>query len=164
MIGAFIVIFTIRSVATFWTDFLWFSDLGQAGTWRTLILTRVWLVLVATVVAAILFWVNLALADRLSPRTLSLSGSPDEELLERFQEWVTPRVRWVRLVVAGFFGLMVGLGASVWWRDWLLFRHGGSFGVVDPIYSNDIGTYVFKLPFYRDVFGWTFQLFLVIAW
>jgi uncharacterized membrane protein (UPF0182 family) len=163
MIGVFIVIFTIRSVATFWTDFLWFSDLGQAGTWRTLVLTRVWLVLVATVIAAILFWVNLALADRLSPRTLSLSGSPDEELLERFQDWVTPRVRWVRLVVAGFFGLMVGLGASVWWRDWLLFRHGGNFGISDPIYNNDIGTYVFKLPFYRDVFGWTFQLFLVIA-
>ncbi len=163
MIGAFVVIFTIRSVATFWTDFLWFSDLGQARTWRTLILTRVWLVLAATVVAAILFWVNLALADRLSPRTLSLSGSPDEELLERFQDWVTPRIRWVRLVVAGFFGLMVGLGASVWWRDWLLYRHGGSFGIVDPIYNNDIGTYVFKLPFYRDLFGWTFQLFLVIA-
>jgi uncharacterized membrane protein (UPF0182 family) len=162
MIGAFIVIFTIRSVATFWTDFLWFSDLGQSATWRTLILTRVWLVLAATIVASILFWVNLALADRLSPRTLSL-GSPDEELLERFQEWVGPRVRWVRLAVAGFFGLMVGLGASVWWRDWLLFRHGGDFGIEDPIYNNDIGTYIFKLPFYRDVFGWTFQLFLVIA-
>ena len=162
MIGAFIVIFTIRSVATFYTDFLWFSDLGQSGTWRTLILTRVWLVLGATIVASILFWVNLAVADRLSPRTLSL-GSPDEELLERFQDWVTPRVRWVRLVVASFFGLMVGLGASVWWRDWLLFRHGGNFGISDPIYNNDIGTYVFKLPFYRDVFGWTFQLFLVIA-
>jgi len=163
MIGAFIVIFTIRSVATFWTDFLWFSDLEQSGTWRTLILTRVWLVLVATVVASILFWVNLALADRLSPRTLSLSGSPDEELLERFQDWVAPRVRWVRLLVAGFFGLMVGLGASVWWRDWLLYRHGGDFGITDPVYGNDIGTYIFKLPFYRDVFGWTFQLFLVIA-
>ncbi len=162
LIGAFIVIFTIRSVATFWTDFLWFSDLGQSATWRTLILTRVWLVLAATVVASILFWVNLALADRLSPRTLSL-GSPDEELLERFQEWIEPRVRWVRLAVAGFFGLMVGLGASVWWRDWLLFRHGGSFGIEDPIYNNDISTYIFKLPFYRDVFGWTFQLFLVIA-
>ncbi len=163
LIAAFVGILTIRSIATFWTDFLWFSDLGQSGTWRTLILTRVWLVLAATAVAIVLFWVNLAVADRLSPRTGSFSGSPDEELLERFQEWIGPRVRWVRLAVAGFFGLMVGLGASQWWRDWLLFRHGGDFGIEDPIYGNDVGVYVFDLPFYRDIFGWTFQLFLVIA-
>ncbi len=163
LVLGFVAILTVRSIATFWTDFLWFSDLGQARTWRTLILTRVWLVAVATLVAVVLFWVNLALADRLSPRTRSFSGSPDEELLERFQDWVGPRVRWVRLAVAGFFGLMVGLGASVWWRDWLLFRHGGDFGIVDPIYNNDVGLYVFSLPFYRDLFGWTFQLFLVIA-
>ena len=89
-IGGFILLLTVRSLATFWTDFLWFDDLGQARTWRTLILTRVWLVLAATVVAAVLFWINLAVADRLSPRTGAFSGTPDEELLERFQEWVGP--------------------------------------------------------------------------
>ena len=98
---AFIGILTIRSIATFWTDFLWFSDLGQSRTWRTLILTRVWLVLAATLVAMLLFWINLAVADRLSPRTGSFGGSPDEELLERFQTWIAPRVRWVRIAVAG---------------------------------------------------------------
>ena len=159
----FVGILTVRSIATFWTDYLWFADLGQTRTWRTLILTRVWLVLAATAIAAILFWVNLAVADRLSPRTRSLTGSPDEELLERFQEWVSPRERLVRFAVAGFFGLMVGLGASVWWQDWLLFRHGGQFGITDPIFGNDVGTYVFQLPFYRALFGWTFQLVLVIA-
>ena len=164
LIAGFVGVLTIRSIATFWTDFLWFSDLGQARTWRTLMLTRVWLVLAASVVAIILFWVNLAVADRLSPRTGSFSGSPDEELLERFQDWIGPRVRWVRLAVAGFFGLMVGLGASQWWQDWLLFRHGGTFGKVDPIYGNDVGLYVFQLPFYRDLFGWTFQLFLSLPW
>ena len=98
-----VLLFTLRSIATFWTDFLWFDSVGQTRVWRTLIFTRVWLVVIAAVVAFILFWANLVLADRLSPRRPALSGSPDEDLLERFQTWVAPRIRWVRLGIAGFF-------------------------------------------------------------
>ncbi len=163
VLGFIVLLFTMRSIATFWTDFLWFDSLGLNGVWRTLVLTRVWLVVIATVVAAVLIWVNLWLADRLSPRGRMLGGSPDEELLERWQEWIGPRETWVRLAVALGLGLMLGLGASLWWEDFLLFRHGGDFGVVDPIFSNDVGVYVFDLPFYRALFGWVFQLFVVIA-
>jgi uncharacterized membrane protein (UPF0182 family) len=65
--------------------------------------------------------------------------------------------------VAAFFGVLLGLGAAAWWRNFLQFRHGGDFAIEDPVHMNDIGLYVFRLPFYRDLFGWTFQLFLVIT-
>ena len=39
------LILTLRSIAVFWTDFLWFDSIGQTGVWRTLIFTKVWLVL-----------------------------------------------------------------------------------------------------------------------
>jgi uncharacterized membrane protein (UPF0182 family) len=158
-----ILLLMLRSIATFWTDFLWYDSVDQTRVWRTLIFTRVGLVIVASLVAFALFYANLWLADRLSPRGLIPAGSPDEELLERFHDWIAPRVVRVRLAVSAFFGLMIGLGAASWWQDFLLFRHGGSFGKTDPIFENDIGLYVFKLPLYRDLFGWGFQLFLVIA-
>ncbi len=161
--GLVVLLLMLRSIATFWTDFLWFDSIEQTGVWRTLIFTRVWLVLVAAVVAFGLFWANLVLADRLSPPRPAFSGSPDEELLERFQTWMAPRRTLVQLLVAGFFGLTIGLGAAAWWEDFLLFRFGGDFGIVDPIYENDVGFYVFQLPFLRSIFGWTFQLFLVIS-
>ena len=164
MLGVFLVLLLmLRTFAVFWTDYLWFDSVQQTDVWRTLIFTRVWLVLAASLVAFTLFWLNLALADRLSPRTRTFGDSPDDELLDRFQEWVTPRVGWVRLLVAAFFGIMLGLSAAVWWEDWLLFRYGGSFGILDPIFSNDIGNYVFQLPFYRSLFTWAFQLVLVIT-
>ena len=163
LVAGFALLLALRSIAVFWTDYLWFDSVDQTGVWSTLIFTRVWLVLAAAVVAFLLFWGNLWLADRLSPRVGISTGNPDEEIIERFQDWVSPRVRWVRIAVAAFFGLMLGLGAAVWWEDFLYWRHGGDFGVVDPIFSNDIALYVFRLPFYRSVFGWTFQLFLVIA-
>jgi uncharacterized membrane protein (UPF0182 family) len=163
---AVIVIGTLvtgRFFATLWTDYLWYQSVGQTGVWRTLVFTRVGLVVVASVVAFGLFWGNLWLVDRLSPRRRVPTGTPEEELLARFQEWIEPRVSRVRLLISGFFGLMLGLGASVWWQQWLLFRYGSSFGATDPIFDNDLSLYVFQLPFYSVLFGWFFQLVLVIA-
>ncbi len=158
-----VLLLMMRSIATFWTDFLWFDSVDQTGVWTTVLYARVGLVLVATVVAFLLFFGNLWLADRLSPRRPPLAGSPDEELLERYQEWIAPRIRWIRLGVSAFFGLMVGLGAAVWWKEYLLYRNGVEFGITDPIFHNDIGLYVFNLPFYRALFGWAFQLLLVVT-
>ncbi len=131
--------------------------------WRTLVFTRVGLVIVASLIAFGLFWVNLWLVDRLSPRRRVPTGTPEEELLARFQDWIEPRVSRVRLAISGFFGVLLGLGGSVWWQEWLLFRNGTEFGTADPIFDNDLSLYVFQLPFYNVLFGWFFQLVLVIA-
>ncbi len=161
--GLIILLFMLRSIATFWTDYLWFDSLSLTGVWSTLVFTKVWLVLAATIAAALLIWLNLWLANRLSPRTRAAPGSPDEELLERWQQWVAPRENLIRFAISAGLGLLLGLGASLWWQDFLFFRHGGDFDLVDPIFKNDVGLYVFQLPFYRSVFGWLFQLFIVVA-
>jgi uncharacterized membrane protein (UPF0182 family) len=153
----------LRSLATLWTDYLWYSSVGQVGVWTTLVFTRLWLVIAASLVAAGIHWLNLFIVDRLSPRRGVMPGSPDEELLMRYQTWVEPRSGRVRLAAAAFFGILIGLGAGSWWQDWLLFSKGGSFGLSDPIFNHDIGLYVFDVPFMRDVFGWAFQLTLVLT-
>jgi uncharacterized membrane protein (UPF0182 family) len=160
VIGALV---TGRFFATLWTDYLWYQSVGQTGVWRTLVFTRVGLVIVASAIAFGLFWLNLWLVDRLSPRRRVPTGTPEEELLARFQEWIEPRVSKVRFAVSAFFGIMLGLGGSVWWQEWLLFRNGTSFGANDPIFENDLSLYVFQLPFYSVLFSWFFQLVLVIA-
>ncbi len=162
---ALLVVFfiAVRSLATLWTDYLWYDSVSLTGVWSTLVFTKVWLVVFAALFAFAMFWLNLYIADRLSPRLGVIPGSPDEELLERYQMWVEPRAGWLRLLAAGFFGVLLGLGAAAWWQDWLLFSKGGSFGFVDPIFENDVGLYVFDVPFLRDVSGWAFQLILVLA-
>src|SRR3990170_6765685 len=155
------VLLSLRGLATFWTDYLWFDSVGFAGVWKTLTFSQVILVLIGTVVAFLLLFLNLVLADRLAPRQSLVAGSPDEEIVERFQGWVSRRVLKFRLAVAGFFGLLIGLGAGAWWEHLLLFQNRQSFGATDPVFENDLGFYVFEVPFYRDVFGWAFQFFLI---
>ncbi|GMQ86719.1 MAG: UPF0182 family protein [Acidimicrobiia bacterium] len=163
-IGLLVLAFvTARSLATLYTDYLWYNAIGNVGVWRTLVFTKVWLVVFASLFAFVAFWINLFIVDRLSPRLGVVPGSPDEELLERYQMWVEPRARWLRIAAAAFFGILLGLGAAAWWEHWLLFSKGGSFGLVDPIFGNDVGLYVFDAPFLRDLTGWGFQLILVLA-
>lgn len=164
ILGAVVVaLLLLRSAATLWTDYLWYESVGHVGVWTTLVFTRLWLVLAAAVVAAALFWVNLFIVDRLSPRRGVAPGSPDEELLMRYQMWVEPRVGRIRLAVSAVFGVLVGLGAAAFWQDWLLFSKGGAFDLADPIFNHDIGLYVFDVPFLRDLFAWAFQLLLVLT-
>jgi uncharacterized membrane protein (UPF0182 family) len=162
VVGGFFLLLTARWLATLWTDYLWYSQLDSASVWSTLTFTKVWLVLGASVVALLVIWANLWLVDRISPRSLlSLEGTPDQELLERYQIWISPRAWQVRTVFSLFFGLLLGLGAAAWWQDWLRWRNGVPFGVADPIFNNDVSMYVFGLPLYRDIYGWLFQLLLI---
>ncbi len=159
----FVGLIFLRSMATLWTDYLWYSSVGQVGVWTTLVFTRLWLVLAASLVAIGIVWLNLYLVDRISPRRGVMPGSPDEELLMRYQTWVEPRSGRLRFGASAFFGILLGVGAAAWWEDWLLFSRGGSFGLADPIFNHDIGLYVFDVPFLRDVFAWAFQLVLVLT-
>ena len=161
VVGAFILLLMARWIATLWTDYLWYRSLGAREVWLTLTFTQVWLVAAAITIAFLVVWINLFVVDRISPRTFVFAETPDEELLERYHEWVEPRARLVRFGFSAFFALLVGLGAATWWPNWLQWRHGVPFGLVDPIFEVDISRYVFGLPLYRDVYGWTFQLLLI---
>jgi len=155
------VLLTLRGLATFWTDFLWFDSVNLTSVWSTLLLSRVAPVVVASIVAFLLLWINLVFIDRISPRFQLIEASPEEEIVERFQEWVEPRIRRVRLALAVLFGILVGLGTAVWWEDILLFFNSTSFGTADPVFGRDISFYVFQLPLLRDLYSWGFQLLVL---
>ena len=54
----FVGLITLRSLATLWTDYLWYSSVGHVGVWTTLVFTRLWLVLAAALLAFAIVWVN----------------------------------------------------------------------------------------------------------
>lgn len=155
-----VLLLSLRAIATFWTDYLWFDSLDLAGVWRQLISARVILGVAAGLVFFVLLWGNLVLADRLAPRFRSVVG-PDDDLLVRYRELVAGRQRLVWLVVSLVVVIIPAFSASAQWREWLLFRNGGSFGVEDPEFGRDIGFYVFELPFLSTVVDWVFVFLLV---
>jgi uncharacterized protein len=156
VVGA-VLYLALTALGTLWTDFLWFDSIGYAGVWQRKWGMSIFLGVVGIAVAFILLWVNLRIADRLSPRWAPFDLSEEEELIERFREWIEPRARQVRLWVTGFLALLLGLAVASWREDVFLFLNTQSFAVNDPIFGQDVGFYVFELPLWTDIADWVFN-------
>src|SRR5438128_10932917 len=68
LIGLFILITTLRSIASFYTDYLWFQSIGQTGVWRGVLGTKLTLAAVFIALFFVLLWINLMIADRIAPK------------------------------------------------------------------------------------------------
>jgi uncharacterized membrane protein (UPF0182 family) len=163
VIGAvllFFLITSLRGIAGFYTDYLWFDSLHLAGVWKGVLGAKLALAAIFTVAFFVLMWVNLVIADRLAP-PFRPTG-PEEEFIERYHEIIGGRSSWVRAGTAIVLALIAGPPVAGEWNSWLLFTNGGSFGIKDPQFNTDIGFYVFKLPFLSFVSGWLFAAVLIV--
>jgi hypothetical protein len=80
-----------------------------------------------------------------------------------FREALTPRALLMVVVIAGvLLGMIVGVGASRWWRDVALAWQGVTFGINDPLAGRDLGIYVAQLPVWRAAHGF-FLLLVLLA-
>ena len=159
--AAFIIMaLSLRGIAGFYTDFLWFDSLDRTDVWGTVLGAKVVLTLIFFGVFFALLWLNLFLADRSAPQT-RVPG-PEEELLARYHDLVAGRSRLVRAVVSFFFALLAAAGVRSQWEEWLLFVNRQDFGITDPQFGTDIGFYLFQLPFLTYVVDWAFAAFIII--
>lgn len=155
-----VLLLSLKGLAGFYTDYLWFESIGQEDTWRSLLAAKVVPALVFTIVFFVILLANLLIADRLAPKYRSMG--PEDELVERYQRAVAPYTGRIRVGVALFFALIAGVGVASQWRQWVLFTNRVDFGVEDPQFHQDIGFYVFQLPFLRFVADWLFAGLVIV--
>lgn len=159
-VALFLLVTSLRGIAGFYTDYLFFESLGLEGVWRGVLGARIVLGLIFTGLFFVLLLANLIIADRLAPKFRP--AGPEEELLERYHQAVGRRAGAVRVGVALLFAVIAGSGVSSQWNSWILFTHRVDFGITDPLFDTDIGFYVFQLPFLSFVVNWLFAAFIII--
>jgi uncharacterized membrane protein (UPF0182 family) len=147
--------------ATFYTDLLWFRETGFQSVFTTQIWTKTYLGLAFGGAFALVMLVNLWVVQKItSPYRLF---TQQDQVLERYRATLRPYFRWGVIGLSVLFGLFAGSGAVSQWRKWLLFSHSEPFGIADPQFAKDIGFYVFRLPFLRFVFTWSFSSLIMIT-
>ena len=147
-----------RAVATFFTNYLWFDSVDLNSVWLKILITKSALVAATSLLAFAFIFINLMLAVRATPVMDIFESFDSQDPLSRFREFVNERFLKYRLWGAIGLSLFLGAGASQLWEQVLLFLNQKSFGVTDPIFQNDISSYVFGLPLYRLFVSWGFQL------
>ncbi|HEX2296691.1 MAG TPA: UPF0182 family protein [Actinomycetota bacterium] len=142
------------SIARFYTDVLWFQEVGFESVLWTSIRTQALVGLVVAVAVAAIVWVNLLVAARAAPVYGGFVGGGGRTIvdpMERYRDALTPYLRWLRIGVAAGLGVLAGIGASAAWRTVLLWLNRVPFGERDPQFDRDVAFYVFDLPFFRTV-------------
>lgn len=156
IIGAVLVaIFLLgsRLIGTY-IDWLWFDEVNATGVFTTTLFTRVVLFLLVGLLVGGAVFVALLIAYRSRPVFVPVASQEDP--LARYRSTVVARVRLFGLGIPAVIGVIAGLSAQSDWETVQLYLNGGEFGKVDPEFGNDIGFYVFDLPFYNWLLTWIF--------
>lgn len=150
-------------LSTFWTERLWYRSIDFGGVFTTMILTRVVLFIVFGLLMALVVGANMYLAHRFRP--VFRPASLEQTSLDRYREAITPMRKLLLVGVSLLLGAFAGASASGAWRDYLMWRNGGSFGENDPYFSRDIGWFVFDLPWWHYVvdFGMALAVVALVA-
>ncbi|NLE73761.1 MAG: UPF0182 family protein [Actinobacteria bacterium] len=150
-------------LSSFWSEILWFDEVGYRG----IFLTRIWAPLALGVVAGIVFfavfYLNLRLARRLSPRLRVAARNQDDEGTEILELIPTPdrSVNRILLIGSMVVALFFAVGTAGGWQEILLFFNRVDFGYTDPIFNRDASFYVYVLPILRRLLGFFSSLLIV---
>jgi uncharacterized membrane protein (UPF0182 family) len=161
LIAVATVYLVLTALGTLWTDYLWFDSIGFEDVWLRRWGLSIILGAIGIAVAFIIIWVSLQLVDRMSPRWAPFDLTEEEELIERFREWVEPRVRQVRFWITGGLAVLLGLTVSTWRDEVFLFMSAQETGVADPIFGQDLGFFLFRLPLLGTITDWVFNLLVL---
>ncbi len=154
------LLFAGRWTATLLADRWWTAELSPAAVsfiteWHLL---RFTLDVAGCVVASAWFVGHLLLVYRAVGTVQVRRNVANLE----FREALTPRALLTIVIVSGvMLGVLVGVGASSWWREMMLAWHGVPYGINDPLLNRDLGTYVAQLPVWRAAHGFLVLLVLL---
>ncbi|MDW8107510.1 MAG: UPF0182 family protein, partial [Armatimonadota bacterium] len=155
IIGAVLLLMLVGGVLVdLYTEYLWFvHDVNYPQIFGRILVLR-WLLFLAVAVGFFVFaWINLRIANRVA----GAAELPDLTLragrIVRITRAVRQGTYYLLVLGALAFALFVGLSASAYWHELMLFLNAQPFGIRDPLFGIDVGFYVFRLPFLSFLAG-----------
>ncbi|MCI1020189.1 UPF0182 family protein [Microbacterium sp. C5A9] len=154
IIAALIAVFFV--FASFYTEFLWFDQVGFAGVLTTQWFATAVMFVVGFLGMAVPLFVAIQLAYRLRPVYVRLSSQ-----LDRYQEVIEPLRRLAMWGMPIFFGLFAGFSAASQWKTVWLWANGVATDTLDPQFGLDTGFYMFAMPFYSILLAFVSAVLLL---
>jgi uncharacterized protein len=156
LVLALVLLFAALEAVPFYTDWLWFEEVGYSSVFLRVVSLRGGMFLMVGLGSFLFLWVNLRAAAATRPPDVFWEleeplGLPSRVILE-------PLLRRALIPLTLAVALLFGLSASTDWQTLLVYQSAQPFGVTDPIFGRDIGFYVFRLPFWRRALDWVFLL------
>ncbi|MCZ6549774.1 MAG: UPF0182 family protein [Deltaproteobacteria bacterium] len=159
-LAVFVLVLFLGQTITLYTDLLWFREVEFAHVFTKMLFIKVLLGLVFGGLFFLILYINIKLAARLQsevpiPDTQTDVNLPSPELID-------PLLKRLLLPGTVLLGFMAAPQAAAKWKSVLLYFNSVPFGIQDPLFNNDIGFYIFRLPALESLYGW-FQVTLALV-
>lgn len=135
----------LLGAAGFYTDFLWFDQLGFLSVFTTQIFAQTAMFAVGFVAFALITGVSLWLAYRFRP--IYLKFADETSPFEQYRQLLEQLRRAVMIGVPLILGVLAGLAVAPSWGVALSWLNSTPYGEVDAQFGLDISFYLFDLPF-----------------
>ncbi len=165
-LGIFIVIyFLMQMISNFYLDFEWFKIKDGLNIFWTLMFTKFNVTVLFSLVFIIMFFLNFLLIRILGGKGRIFTNN----ILDRITLPIfgSTRKALYAFIITGviILGFIMGAGAGAYWKEYLIYFNSVPFTgfPADPIFNKDIGFYVFSLPYYEFLYGWTMTSLVIIT-
>lgn len=157
LVAAAVVLIVGRSLAGVYSDYLWYEALGAGALWRVRMSAVATMRVGSGVVAALFAFINLyavrqSVVSLVLPRRLG-NLEIGEEVPGRFLLGATA-------ALAVILGVLLAMPSDNWTSFALAWSHR-PFNETDPYLSQDLGFFVYWLPF--ENLSWMFMFFVVMV-
>ncbi len=139
-----------------YTDWLWFQEVGYTQVFLTTLSLRGTLFSVMALAVVAVLFANATIAMRTSAP--DVYWELEDQLGLPGRAVIDPLIRRFMPPVLAVVALVSGLRASAHWDVIFGYLNRVPFGVVDPLFKIDLQFFVFVLPFWRLLHGWTTAL------
>jgi uncharacterized membrane protein (UPF0182 family) len=144
-LAALVVLWAV--VSYYWTNYLWYQEMGHTNVFWTPFLGRLLVGLFFALIFFAVFYGSAALARRLSPKFRAVEADPKATVLQ-----MITRRRWsgrLLLGVSALVALIVGISYGGRWQEVLVFLNRQAFGYADPLFGKDASFFVYTLPIWN---------------
>ena len=135
--------------AGFYTDLLWYGQLGYQQVFTTKLWAQIGSFAAAAAFMGAVTGVSLALAYRSRPIYVQVNDSLPG--FGQYRELLTQLRRIVMIGVPVVLAIFAGVSTAASWQEILVYLNRTSAGITDPQFHLDVSFYMFELPFYQGL-------------
>ena len=140
--AVFVAMVVVPWLASFFTDWLWFKEIGFRTVFTTSLIWRVGLFFLGVAFAFAYFYGNVRLARGAGTGFPVLYVNRGDGVNVDISRTIT-RLFFPAALLLSF---LTGISLSAWWLTLLKGMNGVPLGITDPLFNRDISFYLFRLP------------------
>ncbi len=149
-----IILVFFSSIASYILDYQWFKELNYTEVFFKKLLTQVKFLVPTMIVLFTLFYTFIRSINAHSVKKSGAILSIEEKRL---------RSKVMIIISIGTSLLLSIVFVNQIWYDFLIFINKSTFNIADPVFSKDIGFYIFTLPFLDKIYSFLLGLVMILA-